>query len=159
MYPRIPFPTDESLYEKMADLGAELMRLHLIPETITIKLELADISPDAWIIRDFVYIPEEETLYFDNPENYSANEKNSIPWIHGITFMVWNYSIGCIPQLAQFLESRKYCPNQKWNCLQRGLNHEELLYFLKLATIFENVIKILSDLDVVYQSIDILNDD
>ena len=157
MFSRIPFPKEEKKFQEMAALGKQLANLHLMHEPIPIKLELSETPPDKWIIRNYTYSASENTLYFDDPTKYSVSNNMDLPWIKGITPDVWAYSIGCIPQLEQFLESRKFSATQKWNCLQRGLNHEEFLHFLKLATIFNETLQILPKIDITYQKIDILD--
>ena len=69
---------------------------------------------------------------------------------------MWEYTIGSIKQIQQFLNSRRFNPVQKYNSLQRGLNHEELIYLLKMITAIEKTIDLLPKIDKLYRKIDIL---
>ncbi|MFX1478535.1 MAG: type ISP restriction/modification enzyme [Promethearchaeota archaeon] len=150
-FPRIPITKDSKFFSEMASLGEKLAKIHLLKHDISLNLELADIEPNKWIINDYIYKPNEETLYFDSQSlSYGA-------WIKGITSEMWNFSIGAINQIRQFLNSRKYSPFQKYNTLQRSLNHNELIYFLKMITAIEKTINLLPIIDNIYKAIDVLS--
>ena len=155
-YPRIPFTKNSKLFYNMAKLGRELADIHLMKHDISFHLELAEINPDEWIINNFTYDPNKETLYFDNILDNGENISVKTPWIKGITPEIWNYSIGGINQIKQFLNSRKYNPFQKYNTLQRSLNHKELIYLLKMITAIEKTIDLLTEIDGLYKKIDVL---
>ncbi|MCK5345994.1 MAG: hypothetical protein KAR20_21435, partial [Candidatus Heimdallarchaeota archaeon] len=56
----------------------------------------------------------------------------------------------------QFLKSRRFSKNRKWNTLQRGLNHEELVYLLKMCSAIGQSLGLQEEIDAVYCKIDIL---
>ncbi|TFG22017.1 MAG: hypothetical protein EU529_11840 [Promethearchaeota archaeon] len=151
-FPRIPFPKDMKLFYELYEKGKILADIHLLKNKISLKLELAECNPDEWKINDFTYKPSEETLYFDNPLSKRKSNKKKIPTIKGISPEAWNFSIGTIKQIEQFLKSRKF-----GNFFQRGLNHDELIYFLKMVTAIEKTIEILPEIDKIYKKIDVLN--
>ncbi|MHA1474065.1 MAG: type ISP restriction/modification enzyme [Promethearchaeota archaeon] len=146
-FPRIPITKNRDLFIKMSELGYRLAQTHLLNMNVDPKLDVAEIPPDQWIVKDFYYSPEEECLYFD---------KTKLSWIKGITLQMWEFSIGNIPQLPQFLKSRKYSSVRKWNTLQRSLTHEELIVFLKICSAIEITLKLLPYIDEIYKKIDIL---
>jgi len=155
-FPRIPFTKISKYFYSMADLGKDLADIHLMKHGISSHLVIAEVHPDDWIINNYIYDPSKETLYFNEiPEN-GDKSSNKTPWIKDITPEMWNYSIGSIKQIQQFLNSRKFNPVQKYKSLQRGLNHEELEYFLKMITAIEKTIDILPKIDRLYNKIDIL---
>ncbi len=156
-YPRIPFTKDSKIFENMSDIGKKLADIHLLKHDISFRLELAEKNPDEWIINNFIYKPEEETLYFDKISKDDEKPSVEIAWIRGITPEIWNFSIGSINQIEQFLHSRKYNSFQKYNTLQRGLNHKELIYLLKMITAIEKTIELLPQIDKIYNQIDILS--
>ena len=94
-------------------------------KSIDKHLETSDTAPSDWVIKKFEYVKEENCGYFNTP---ALNKR--VPWARGITTAMWDFSIGTIPQIAQFLNSRKYHATRKWNTLQRGLSFEELEYFV-----------------------------
>ncbi|MFX1363779.1 MAG: type ISP restriction/modification enzyme [Promethearchaeota archaeon] len=156
-FPRIPFTNSSMFFNDMANFGKELADIHLMKHDVSFHLELAEINPDEWIVNNYYYNPDIETLFFDETLSNGKNSINNIPWIKGITQEVWNYSIGGINQIKQFLNSRKYNPSQKYNTLQRSLNHEELMYFLKMITAIEKTIEILPKIDKLYNKIDVIS--
>ena len=95
-------------------------------------------------------------MYFDQIGKDDEKFSDKIAWIRGITPEIWNFSIGSIKQIDQFLKSRKYNSFQKYNTLQRGLNHKELVYLLKMITAIEKTIELLPQIDHIYNQIDIL---
>jgi len=146
-FPRIPITKNRNLFIEMSELGYKLAQAHLLNIKIDPKLEVAEISPDQWIVKDFYYSTEEECLYFD---------KTKKSWIKGITLQMWEFSIGNIPQLPQFLKSRKFSSVKKWNTLQRSLTHEELVVFLKICSAIEITLKLLPNIDEIYNKLDLL---
>ncbi len=155
-YPRIPFTKNSNLFYNMANLGEKLANIHLMKHDISFHLELAELDPDEWIINNLTYNTNEETLYFEDILDNGESLSVKTPWIKGITQEIWNYSIGGINQIKQFLNSRKYNPFQKYNTLQRSLNHEELIYLLKMITAIEKTIDLLPEIDKLYNKIDVL---
>ena len=145
-FPRIPITKIQNLFFEMAELGKKLAQAHMLETKINKRFELADISPDQWIVKDFFYSSKEECLYFDKTKN---------SWIKGITLQMWEFSIGTIRQLPQFLKSRKFSLVRKWNTLQRSLTHEELIIFLKICSAIDLTLKLLPTIDELYKKIDI----
>jgi predicted helicase len=156
--PRIPLCTDSILFHKICKLGKKLADFHLLKIQIDPSFKLADIPPECWIIKNFYFNEVKECLYFHgNKRGSKSDEINSIseiPWISGITKDIWNYKIGNILQLEQFLKSRKFSKHRKWNSLQRGLNQFELTYFLKICTSIKKTLEILPIIDKIYAKID-----
>ena len=146
-FPRIPITKDQNLFIEMSEMGYNLAQAHLLNIEINPKLDVAEISSDQWIVKDFNYSSEEKCLYFD---------KTKTSWIKGISEEIWSFTIGNIPQLPQFLESRKYFSGRKWNTLQRSLTNEELIIFLKICSAIDLTLKLLPDIDELYKKIDIL---
>jgi len=144
-FPRIPITKNRSLFIEMSELGYKLAQAHLLNLTIDPKLNVAEIAPDRRIVKDFYYAPEEECLYLDKTKN---------SWIKGISNDIWSFKIGDIPQLSQFLKSRKFSSVRKWNTLQRSLSHHELIIFLKICSAIMKTIEILPIIDNLYQQID-----
>ncbi|WP_457558059.1 type ISP restriction/modification enzyme [Candidatus Harpocratesius sp.] len=185
-FPRIPIPRKVKIFENISRLGKKLANLHLLKISVNPKLETADIEPKKWLVKDFYFDKSTQTLYFDgNPEKnsknlkkskesknakknvkgfnskeiFNSNNKNSsIPWIRPITLEMWEYSIGGIPQIAQFLKSRTYSPIRKWNSIQRSLSYEELMYLLKMITAIGQSLTVLPEIDSYYAKMDIIEE-
>ena len=144
-FPRIPITKNRNFFIEMSELGYKLAQAHLLNIKIDPKLDVAEIPPDQWIVKDFYYSPEEECLYLDKTKN---------SWIKGISKEMWSFKIGDIPQLSQFLKSRKFSSVRKWNTLQRSLSHRELIIFLKICSAIMKTIEILPIIDSLFQQID-----
>ncbi len=157
-FPGIPFPETLNKFTQLAILGEDLAKLHLLNVEIDPRLEIPDIPAEAWYVNDFWYSPEDCCLYFDR-QSKKKDLRLTIPYIKGITPEIWNFSIGTIPQLSQFLKSRRFSKTRKWNSLQRSLNHEELVYFLKMCSAIGQSLGLQEEIDVIYCQIDTLPTD
>ncbi|MHA1583608.1 MAG: type ISP restriction/modification enzyme, partial [Promethearchaeota archaeon] len=145
-YPGIPLTSNQDIFQKMAQLGQDLAETHLLHVKININFEISDIPQNEWKVEKITFSPEKSCLFLD------SNAKSI--WIKGITQEIWDYSIGTIPQLNQFLKSRRFNTQRKWNTLQRALTYEELTYFLKMCSAIEKSIAIEKEIDDVYCRID-----
>ena len=159
-FPGIPLTSDHMQFQAISDLGFELAQAHTLNISIDPTLETADIAPDQWFIQNLTFDPKEKCVFFNTPKkNQSKKIKfRNTPWIKGITQAMWDFQIGNIPQLSQFLKSRQFNATQKWNTLQRGLTHEELIQFLKICSAIKKSLQLLPLLDSVYRKIDILDE-
>jgi hypothetical protein len=151
-FPKIPLTKIEAVFLNMSTLGENLAQAHLLDLPINPHLKKADVDPEKWFIRDYQFNEKEKCLYLDDPEK---NAKP--PWIKGISLEMWEFSIGTIPQIAQFLNSRKFNLTRKWNTLQRGLSSQELDYFLKMCTAIKLTLKLLPKIGEIYLTIDNLD--
>lgn len=151
-FPRIPFTTEKTLFYQMAELGETLANIHLLKHNISFKFELSETESENWLIKDYFYDNKKQILFFDK-----TSDRTNIPYITGITPEIWSFSIGGIKQIKQYLDSRQYSKSRKYNTLQRGLNHDELVYLLKFITAIDKTIEILPEIDRIYKKIDLIN--
>ncbi|MHA1675474.1 MAG: type ISP restriction/modification enzyme, partial [Promethearchaeota archaeon] len=149
-FPRIPFPTQSQMFQEIADIGQTLTNLHLLKVNIDPRLETADVPPNQWKVGQFNYVKDENCLYFDT---YSKSSSH-IPWIKGISKEMWEFSIGGIPQLNQFLASRRFSKGRKRKTLQRALDYDELNYFLRMVSAIKETIGIYPSLNEIYEKLD-----
>ncbi len=156
-YPRIPLTENGTLFKKMSGFGEELANAHLLHLEISPTFTLSDTKPDQWIIRDFFYSKEDKKIYFaqkdDKNEEKKQNNENT-PWIGNVSPSIWNYELGGNPQIEQFMSSRAYSSNRKWDSLQRSLTHRELKHLLKLCSAIEITLEIQPKIDKIYKKID-----
>ncbi|UYP47391.1 hypothetical protein NEF87_003676 [Candidatus Lokiarchaeum ossiferum] len=157
-FPGIPLPSNQEYYRRLSELGFKLAQAHTLNISIDPSLETADIAPDQWIIQNFRFDKRKECIFFnDLKKNPSTGSSDlSTPWIKGISQAMWEFQIGNIPQLSQFLKSRQFNSTQKWNTLQRGLTHEELIIFLKICSAIKKTLQLLPLLDSIYQKMDVI---
>jgi hypothetical protein len=186
-FARIPFPKSldpkltPSEFVEMTQLGKLIANIHM---GIDFNLQqgefgIADCS-DKRIINP-VYLPSHALLLF----NYLASSPKSIEsskissdeverlkkngmWVSGITNEMWEFEIGSIPQIQNWLISRKYVdpikevhdyqkdktPRKRHVGLRRGLNSEDLQDFMELCVKIKRTIQLLPELDACYAKID-----
>jgi hypothetical protein len=164
-FPRIPFPLssdnsyNQKIFREMSLLGKKLADVHLDrSDLINITEFNTSRSSDFKIINPY-YDNHTQRIYFDQIKN---NDENSVVWIGGITEDIWNFEIGSIKQLENWLEDRKYIGSGE-NCntrekrhkkLKRALTPQEFEEFLRLCSINKNTLKILPELNKIYDYID-----
>jgi len=178
-YPRIPFPSSKEIFERMVLLGKKLADYHLLLDSEVKNVRLRDInenkierSPDGDFnikIRRYVYFPSQERIYFDtkrvrDPDDPEGKHKIDAPkkdkdgilpfYIGNITNKMWNFEIGGILQLNQWLRSRRYRAEPKKDYITRGINQEELKYFIHVCNSIAFTIDLRSELDTVYNEIE-----
>lgn len=164
-FPRIPFPNtpdkfrNETLFKQMSALGKKLADIHLN------RSDLIDISKfstnncsDFRIINP-IYDKSTQRIYFNKPNNH---EEGSILWIGNISKDIWDFEIGSIQQIENWLEDRKYLDPQiednkkekRHKKLRRALYPQEFTELLRLCSIIKNTIDLLPELDKIYNLID-----
>ena len=151
-FPKIPLTKNLKTFTKMSDSGKELIDQHLLKNNIMPRFTISDLELEKWFIKKISYKKEEERVYLDTIPD--LNYLHSVPWIGGITKEMWDYSIGNIPQLENFLKSRKFTNQTGKKGLNRGLNREELTYFLKMCSSILKCLDIEDQINILYFEID-----
>lgn len=165
-FPRIPFPStsdvtkNELTFKNMSSLGRKLADIHLD------RSDLIDISQfptsncsDFRIINPY-YDESSLRIYFNHPIN---NDDNTVVWIGNISKDMWNFEIGSIRQIENWLEDRTFVDPQLDNQkkekrhkkLRRALTPQEFTELLRLCSKIKNTLDILPELDKVYEFIDV----
>ncbi|KKN57209.1 hypothetical protein LCGC14_0564550 [marine sediment metagenome] len=145
-YPHIPLSNEESLFKEMSLLGQRISRAFKIDLEISEEFKLSKNESQSWIVKEPYYVRDEKRIYL--------NKENNSTYIEGISSDIWDYSIGQIKQIEQFLKARTYSENRMIKRICRGLNQEELNYLLKLCTSIEYILKISKEIDKVFIKID-----
>ncbi len=150
-FPRIPFPEEESIFKSMSKIGECLANLHMLKShdldptrfqmSETISLKITDIS----------YNVELQRIYLQKPRRGNDNQ---ITWIGGITPDMWEFRIGGIQQLKQWLYARRYRTEYKKNTIPRAITDQELDQFLKICDSIAKTINLIPKIDEVYEKID-----
>jgi predicted helicase len=141
-FPRIPFPSSLRLFKLLAQLGAELVDLHL-PRQAKVSPEPAArflgkgsgrLSRSKRVLRD--YREDEQRVY--------VNEEGQ--WFEGIPPLVWRYRIGGYQVLDRWLQDRA----------DRTLTWEECQAFLRTATALGRTIEVQRRIDELMPELDAL---
>lgn len=123
-FPRIPFTTDVDTFKKIAQLGRELVDLHLMkkqfPPTIKYEIIGSNIVDSINFSNGRLFINKNQ--YFENiPEN------------------VWNFYIGGYQVLDKWLKNRK----------KRELSVQEILHFIQIVEVLNETIRIMDEIDKI----------
>ena len=123
-FPRIPYPQNKEEYHRLADLGSQLRRLHLMQDVPTPKYAKFD-------------IPGSNTV--DKPEY-----KEGCVWINkeqcfaDVPEKAWNFYIG------------GYQPAQKWLKDRKGrtLTFDDISHYRKIITILVETDRLMNEIDL-----------
>lgn len=131
-FPRIPFTSNFSLFKKLADLGEELVELHLLNHK-SLNKPVAKyrshagnhkITKPRWSEKDNrVYINEDS-------------------YLDGINSEVWNYFIGGYQVMNKYLKERK------------GKIMDEPEHYCKMATSISKTIEVQTQIDKIYPQVE-----
>jgi len=145
-YPHIPITEDKALFKEMSSLGGKISKSFKLDTTLSKEYKVSNHNSELWKVQSPFYDEKEERIYINKEENS--------PYIEGVTSDIWNYSIGQLNQIEQFLKARTYSEIRTIKSLYRGLNQEELTYLLKLCTAINKILKKCKEIDEVYNKID-----
>lgn len=129
-FPRIPFTKEAEIFKEMAELGKELIDLHLlrkIPDEPKIKYEG---HGDDMV--EFVKYDPESGRVFINKNKYFV----------GITTEMWEYMIGGYQVLQKYLKDRK------------GRRLENPIRYINIVKAIAQTIEIQKLIDEVYPQIE-----
>ncbi|MHA1339546.1 MAG: type ISP restriction/modification enzyme [Promethearchaeota archaeon] len=160
-YPRIPFPNFENknlakeLFEKMSELGKKLAQIHLGISPL--------IDPSNFSIgksEDFRII---DPKYDEKSKKIYLNKYDKDVWIANISKEMWDFEIGSIKQIENWLDFRSFKEKihssnktryKRHKGLERPLNSEEVIELLRLCSIIKLTLDILPEIDEIYRKID-----
>ena len=96
---------------------------------------------DYTVYDDFYYDDEDQKIYF--------GKSHQAFWIGNISPSIWNYEIGGIKQIFQWLKSRRYSINYKKKHIRRSLNSEEVKFILNLCYVIKITIEFSEKIDLI----------
>jgi predicted helicase len=134
-FPRIPFFDDEKLFNKLSNLGWELIQHHLMKKQypfnkITFPVANSDVIEEVEFIEKK---GKKKRSVFINKSQYFEN----------VTPDVWEFHIGGYQVLLEWLKSRK----------DRTLSYQEQETFVKICNILEFTIEQMARIDDIVRDI------
>lgn len=173
-YPRIPFPDSKKSFTEMSNIGNKLADFHLLraknldttqfPMSKSTDYKIYNIrsidKDDKGNQIPDTYDPSTQRIYFKKRTKtqiqgeQEGNKLDELTWIGGISQEMWDFEIGGKQQLKEWLNARRYSRELKMNHIQRGLNDEEIDYFLKICAVIKKTIELLPEIDKIYKKID-----
>ena len=132
-FPRVPFPSNYELFDKMARLGKELIDLHLM-KSDKLKIPIAKFQGDGDnIVVKPVYDEKKGRVYINKTQYFEGIEKD-----------VWEYQIGGYQVLSKWLKDRR----------GRKLSLEEIKHYCKVVTALKRTIEIQEKIDKLYPKLE-----
>jgi len=137
-FSKIPFTKDVELFYKIAELGKELVDLHLLKSEKINKLSAKFPVSTGNILTDGKvekreYDPKEKRVYINEKQYFEEVEPE-----------VWNYYIGGYQVLDKWLKDR----------IGRKLSSEDVNHYLKIITTIECTINLQTEIDKLYPEIE-----
>jgi len=120
-FPRIPFPKEYKKFKQVADLGKELVELHLLKSP---SLSLGSLTSRFEGEGD----GRIERVFYRNGKVYINKNQFFFP----VKEEIWNYKIGGYQVLKKWLSDRK----------GRALTHKDIGTYLKIVKAIEETLKI-----------------
>jgi predicted helicase len=126
-FPRIPFAADGDIFRQMANLGRQLIDLHL----------LRDLSNTAGVKYQGQGSDRIENVRYD-PSSGRVSI-NADKYFEGITPEMWEYRIGGYQVLEKYLKDRK------------GRQMDDPVRYILIAAALARTLDIQKDIDKIYQ--------
>jgi hypothetical protein len=138
-FPKIPFPADHELFQRLAEKGEKLAALHLM-KSDALKTPTAQfhgegsgvVAKPKRVGRD--YRPEEERVYINNDGQHFGP----------IPPEVWNYQIGGYQVLDKWLYDRR----------EKDLTVDEIEHYCRVATALGETIRLQEEIDAAYPGVE-----
>lgn len=149
-FPRIPFPSDYSLFQRMSELGKTLAGYHLFTDE-----KVTNVSDIKSNVSDFNVIKIRNHRYENGNIVINLFDYKDPLVIYDVPPNTWDFIIGGIPQLDQWLSLRKFTKDKNnIKKMHRGLTKSELEYLFKMINAFTLTNELLPSLDAVYRDIE-----
>ncbi|MFX1293677.1 MAG: type ISP restriction/modification enzyme [Promethearchaeota archaeon] len=131
-FPRIPFIQNKKIFNKLVQLGKNLINLHLLPHKIKNFSDIKSniISGDE-IKRGFPKY-EKKCIFIASGKCFSGIEKK-----------IWEFRIGKFQICYKWLKDRE----------GRSINTEEIIYYQKIIAILRETIKLKKEIDTIIEEI------
>lgn len=151
-FPRIPFTKDEKIFSKVAELGKELIDLHLLksPKLDRSINRFLGTGNNAVVKREFLLVQKPTIKRLKGSiDSYKKDFIGSI-WINEKQYFesvdenVWNYYIGGYQVLDKWLKDR----------IGKTLSSEDVSHYLKVITALKYTIELQREIDKIYPEIE-----
>jgi predicted helicase len=130
-FPRVPLPQNNQVFEKLSNLGKELVELHLLKHPSLDETEIGFPISGANNVKKVIY-DEDNKRTFINKEQY----------FDGISKVVWEYRIGAYQVMEKYLKDRK----------GRKLSLDEINHYMKVAKAIRLTIELQANIDIIFKN-------
>jgi len=132
-FPRVPLTNDYHLFQKLSQLGKQMVEIHLLRSPSLVNLSSRFEGNDSGLVKDVRYDAEGKRVYINETQYFSNIEPE-----------VWNYFIGGYQVLAKWLKDRK----------GRYLTDEEIRTYIKIVQVLRGTISLQQDIDKLYPDVE-----
>ena len=124
-FPRIPYPKDKEEYRRLATLGGQLRRLHLMEE-----------------------VPSSDYAKFDREGNGMVDR---VDYMDGNVWINKEQCFSNVPKVAWNFYIGGYQPAQKWLKDRKGrtLGYDDILHYQTIVTILFETERIMAEIDTM----------
>ncbi|MFX0152807.1 MAG: type ISP restriction/modification enzyme, partial [Candidatus Hodarchaeota archaeon] len=150
-FPCIPFTEDEAIFKAMSHIGERLANLHLLNSPTLNPSRFPINKREEWRVINYKYNQELQRIYI---ESSRVRKPKSSNWIGSITPEMWQYKIGNLAQLENWLKVRKNNGKHQKYQLTNPLCEREILQFLIICDSIAQTLDILPKINEIYQKID-----
>ena len=133
-FPRIPLPEDYEQFNKLSELGEELVELHLLKHPSLGETGVGFTESGSDVV--------EKVYYEENSERVWINKEQ---YFDGISKEVWEYRIGAYQVMAKYLKDRK---KEK-----RKLSLEEIEHYMRVAKAIERTREVQGEVDEIFEKV------
>jgi predicted helicase len=133
-FPRVPLPSNNSLFREFSNLGEELVDLHLLKAAALDETEIGFPKGGSNTVEK-VFYNEGSKRVFVNKEQYFEN----------VSKEVWGYQVGAYQVMEKYLKDRK----------KRKLSLDEISHYMKVAKAIRLTVELQEKIDDVYRKIEI----
>ena len=144
-YPRIPYPKDADIFEKLAKKGKELCRIHFLEAEIFTNVPSKLRNKNGHVLTTSKEITQILSNGGTSREDQKVDDWNDQIWINkdqyfeGVSKLAWNFYIG------------GYQPAQKWLKDRKGriLTEDEVIHYSKIIKALEETDRIMKEIDQI----------
>jgi len=133
-FPRVPLPENYEQFNKLSELGKELVELHLLKHPSLGETGVGFTESGSDIV--------EKVYYDENSERVWINKEQ---YFDGISKEVWEYRIGAYQVLAKYLKDRR---KEK-----RKLSLEEIEHYMRVAKAIERTREVQGEVDEIFEKV------
>jgi len=130
-FPKVPITRDYELFKKLAELGEELVNLHLLKTKILDKPSVKFHGKNGNLVEKREY--KDKKIYI-----------NDLQYFEGVDENVWSYYIGGYQVLDKWLKDRK----------GRILSSDDIKHYCKVVTALTETIKLQKQIDKLYPKVE-----
>jgi predicted helicase len=130
-FPRIPFPSNNKLFEELCVLGKELVELHLVKASALDETDIGFPKDGSRKVEKISFDKDNQRVFINKEE-----------YFEGISYEVWEYRIGAYQVMEKYLKDRK----------NRKLSLDEINHYMKVTKAIRLTIELQHRIDKVYRN-------